>query len=300
MKKISFYILCLLCFGLFKGNVLAISNNSLDFTKKGSTEITLKSNQEQVSVANAEITIYKIAIATEENHNLKYELVDELQDCDISIANLQDETIISKINECNLEKAEKITKVTNKNGLVLFDNLELGIYLVKQTKKAEDFIEFDSFLAFLPQVIDDAWTYNIKAKPKTDIIRVMNVTVKKVWNTNNSNDTTTLKVPEEVTIELYNDRELIDTVFLNKKNNWSYTWNNLAKSDKYYVKEINIPRGYTVNYDKHDTTFIVTNTTTLVNTGQPLWLVSILAALGTIFLLLSVICYKRDKNEKNN
>ena len=176
-------------------------------------------------------------------------------------------------------------------GIVEFNNLDLGLYLVKQTNKVEGYSNIDSFLVTIPKEIDNKWTYEINANPKTDIIRLMDITVEKKWDMVNDN------TPEKVTIQLLKKAEIIDTIILNKENNWIYTWKQIEASDEYSVKEINIPAGYTDTYRQVENKFIVTNTKTLVQTGQNILLIEILTILGLSLIVLGIFLDKRKNYE---
>ena len=150
----------------------------------------------------------------------------------------------------------------------------------------------------IPKIVNNKWIYDIKSTPKTDIIRVIDINVKKVWNTSTSNTNDSIKLPRSIEVELLLNDKVIDTVKLSKDNNWSYTWEDLAKSEEYTIKEINVPKGYTPSYQKDNNTFIVTNTSTLVQTGQMLWIVMLLIITGITFIIISII-YDRKTNEQN-
>ena len=76
---------------------------------------------------------------------------------------------------------------------------------------------------------------------------------------------------------------------LNKENNWTHTWEQIEKSDKYQVKEKNIPTGYTVTYTKEDNKFIITNTKELVQTGKNNLVSPILALSGLMLITIGFI-----------
>lgn len=289
MKKLSILLLMLFT---FCANILSV--NALDFTKKGSIEITLIENEEQTKINGAELTIYKIADAKEENHNLVFEYVNELSDCKVSLDNLDNDNISEEINKCLNDSVKGISLVTE-DGKVNFEDLDLGLYLVKQTNKVEGYSVITPYLVMIPRVINDEWTYNVTSKPKTDIIRVIDLKVTKVWNKANSNINSSINLPKEIEIELSKNGEVIDTVKLNSANNWEYTWKDLEKSDMYNVREVNVPKGYTVTYQKEGNLFIVTNTTSLVQTGNMPWLVEIIGGIGLIFIVISLIYNKNEQ-----
>ena len=264
----------------------------IDFNKKGKITITLKESIDNTKVEGAEITIYKIANATSENNNLAFTYIDNIKNCDGDLSNLTDTSLTSKIDKCikNINLPSQ-TNMTNEFGIVKFDNLHLGLYLVKQTNKVEGYSNIDPFIIAIPKEIDNKWTYELNANPKTDIIRLIDIIVEKKWDMVNDN------TPKKVTIQLLKKDEIIDTITLNKDNNWIYTWKQIEASDEYSVKEINVPTGYTDTYRQVENKFIVTNTKTLVQTGQNIILIEILTILGLSLIVLGIFLDKRKNNE---
>ena len=291
IKKIKYLVLIIT---LITINILPVKADVLDFTRPGKVEITLKESEEQTPISKVEITLYQIANANEDNHNLIFTYHENITDCNVDLYNLENETIASEINKCitNVNLPSQ-TKLTQEDGTVNFDELRLGLYLIKQTNEVEGYSKIEPFLIMLPLQENNTWKYDVKAIPKTDIIRVMNLSVEKVWN-----DSSNLENhPQSVTIELYKGEELIDTIKLSEDNNWIYTWNKIPLSDEYLVKEINVPDEYTDTYRQVGNKFIVTNTKTLVQTGMNLLLVELLAVTGIICIIIGIICEKRKKYE---
>lgn len=298
MKRIKILLLSLIM--LFSvDNIYALSSNVVDFNHKGSIQITLYEKNDNEKIEGAELTIYKVADAREKDHNLVFEYVKELEECPVSLEDLESATVSSEIEKCIPNDMDGIVKVTDSDGSVKYEDLDLGLYLVKQTNKVEGFSKIDSFLVMIPKVIDNKWVYDVEATPKTDIIRVINIDVKKVWNTSTSNTNHTINIPKSITVELLLNDEVIDTITLSKENDWKYTWVDLEKSDMYTVREKNVPKGYTVTYQKEDNSFIVTNTSSLVQTGQMLWIVLLVGMIGVLFVIISLV-YDRVSHEQNS
>lgn len=263
----------------------------VDFNKKGTITIELIESTDNTKVSNAEITIYKLANATEVDNNLSFKYIDELKDCNVNITDLKEVT--TELNDCIKDKVlPSYNLITDANGTVKFNNLDLGLYLVKETKVPDKYSSFDPFLLMIPMQIDNSWNYDIVSNPKTDIIKLIDIIVKKEWN----NDTSS-KLPESVTIELLKDNQVIDTIKLSKENNWTYTWENIEKSDKYTVREIDIPVGYTPTYKNYEYTFIVTNTNTLIKTGTNTMFIELSLLLGLILITIGIIYNKKTHHE---
>lgn len=283
---------------LYSTNIYALEGNTIDFNSKGSIEITLNEKTDNEKIEGAEILLYKVADAKSENHNLMFEYIEGLKSCNASLNDLETKSKSEEIEKCINENIKSLKQITDINGIVKYNDLDLGLYLVKQNNIVEGFSKIDSFLVMIPKIANNKWIYDIKSTPKTDIIRVIDINVKKVWNTSTSNTNDSIKIPRSIEVELLLNDKVIDTVKLSKDNNWSYTWENLAKSEEYTIKEINVPKGYTPSYQKDNNTFIVTNTSTLVQTGQMLWIVMLLIITGITFIIISII-YDRKTNEQN-
>lgn len=286
-KRINYLLVVITLFFGFMITVDAKENHTVDFSRKVSIEVTLHEMSEDTYVEGAEITIYKIADAYLDGVNLAFKYTDEFSSCSVSLDDLTIDDLSKKITLCVKPESIGTSLITNDLGTVIFNDLDLGLYLVSQTNKVEGYSNIDSFLVQIPKVIDNSWTYDIIANPKTDIYKEIDLVVNKVWNTDSN------KLPEKVEIELLLDGEVIDTVILNSSNKWTHTFKNLEKSDKYSVREINIPKGYKVSYTNNEYIFTVTNTDTLANTGQLFYSIIILAVFGLIFILLGVIEIKK-------
>ena len=289
-KRMKYFIITMLFF--FFSTTLVNASNIIDFSKRGSIEITLYENENNRGIEDVEVTIYQVASVINKDYNLSFDFVNGFDKCGIELDNLSDNNLVNKTYNCLKEDTPNLRKTTDLEGKIVFDDLELGIYLIVQTNKIKGYSTFEPFFVVIPEYKDNNWNYDVIAKPKTDIYREFDLKVVKVWNSISAN------LPKSVTIQLYKSDKLIDTVVLNDDNDWYYTWTNIEKSDEYSVKEINVPSGYTPSYKYIDNVFTITNTDLLPKTGQTYFPIIILLSLGVIFILLGFIQLKRDnKNE---
>lgn len=288
MKKIKCILLAIILL-MSTTKVLASTNdNIVDFTKKGTIIVSLI-NDETNLVEGANIKIYKLADAYSSNGNLDFSYVSDLKECKNNIKdNLLNEETLNCIYSGNLDTKEEIT---NNHGIVSFDELDLGLYLIEQTNKVEGYSKIEPFLVYMPKNEENKWKYTIDATPKVDIIRLFDLTVKKEWNVSSGSDT-----PNQVTVELLKGEKIINTIILNEENNWEYTWEQIEISDEYDVKEINVPEGYTPTYKRIDNVITITNSKTLVQTGQMTWITSLLVIMGIILITIGIVFDKKGKN----
>lgn len=109
-------------------------------------------------------------------------------------------------------------------------------------------------------VVEGATDYSFSNEDKDwgrVVLTINNVTPNMNLNIKLANDYSTVKQVEYDYDKEYNtDNRVIDTVTLNKSNNWSYSWRNLPRQvdghDCVYTLEEDVPSGYQVLYTNND------------------------------------------------
>ena len=149
-----------------------------------------------------------------------------------------------------------------------------------------------SFLATVPNQEGNQYVFDVNASPKTDVEKLTDIIIKKVWNTDGSTP-----VAENVTVQLLRDGNVIETATLNEKNNWQIVYTDMPESDTYSIVEKNIPKEFTATYSQNGYVFTVTNSTSLMQTGQLVWPIPVLASLGLIFITIGTIILRKSRYE---
>ena len=122
------------------------------------------------------------------------------------------------------------------------------------------------------------------------------LTVKKVWS--DENDKRDIR-PDSVTVTLYNGDKAVDKVTLGAWNSWTYTWHNLDGNGDWSVLETGIPKGYTPSYRTNGDVVTITNTATLIQTGQMNWPILVLGSLGVLMIFCGIIVMRKKKENGN-
>lgn len=122
------------------------------------------------------------------------------------------------------------------------------------------------------------------------------LTVKKVWS--DENDKRGIR-PDSVTVTLYNGDKAVDKVTLGAWNNWTYTWKDLDGDGDWSVLETGIPKGYTPSYRTRGDVVTITNTATLIQTGQLNWPIPVLGSLGTLMIFFGIFTMRKKKKNGN-
>lgn len=287
-KIISFCLIAWLLCAL----PLTATARQLDHSQKGSISVTLTAKNPAKPMAGAKLSVYYVAtVDVTAEGNLVYTFTEDFVECGFQ---LKDPDMLSKLDAYVSENTIRCWEiVTDSQGKADCTDLPLGLYIVQQTNEVKGFAPCKSFLVTVPMKTDSGYQYHVDASPKTDVVRLTDITIQKVWNTGKS-----ATVPSSVTVELLCNGEVVKTAVLNKQNNWKVTYIDMPESDGYTIKEVGVPRGYTATYGKSGYVFTVTNTSSLAQTGQIVWPIPVFAVAGMALLLIgSAILRKSGKQD---
>lgn len=156
-------MLCLMvCCGL---SAFATSAN-IQLDRTGTITVNLYDSQNDKPLSGGELTLYKVADVKRENGDLSFEYCGDFDGCGIELGDLTDSTLASRLQEYLPQSAEGTAQTIDENGSVTFADLELGLYLVVQTKASAGYKPVNSFLVSLPMAEDGSWNYDVDASPK--------------------------------------------------------------------------------------------------------------------------------------
>ena len=286
-KLISFCLVALLL-AMFPLTAMA---QQFEPDQLGSISVALVSQDGLDSMEGAELSVFHIAtVMADENGTLSYAYTDAFSDCG---AELDDPELVKKLElfvSGNEIPARKI--VTDSQGKAACENLPLGLYFVKQTGNVEGFAPCTSFLVTVPIKTENGYQYDVDTSPKTDVTRMVNITIKKVWNTDKST-----AIAQNVTVQLLRNEELVQTATLSEGNDWQVMYADMPESDGYSIVEVNVPKGFTATYTQEGYTFTVTNTPSLAQTGQLIWPIPVLAMAGLCLIAVGTMVLRKTRNK---
>lgn len=267
---------------------LMVSAQNFDPNGYGSLTVTVQDQSKPLK--GVELSVYYVAtVKLNSENNLIYRYTDDFEDCGTEIDNPSLAEKLDTFVKQNAVTASKI--VTDADGKAVLNGIPLGLYFVMQTNSVAGYAPCVSFLVKVPYKNGDDFVYNVQAAPKTDIERLTDITIKKVWNTDEST-----KTADKVTVQLLKDGAVIETATLSEANNWKVTLKDMPESDSYSVVEVNVPKGFTPTYSRIGYEFTVTNTAFLIQTGQLVWPVPVLAMAGLVFITLGAVALRRQED----
>lgn len=271
--------------------------NEIDFDSKGSLTLSFQ----DATIDTGEFTLYQVGTIDETGNSLGFIYTDEFKHSEMPLDNLKADGLAAYFTNYAVGHLEGMIQPI-KQGQVVWNDLELGLYLVVQTENANGYYGIDPFLVSLPleDKVKDQWIYDVDASPKMKPTPIVpsdtELTVKKVWVDEES------QRPKQIHVTLYRDQIAYEKIVLNQDNNWQYTWKNLSDNYIWTVKETIVPEGYIVSYNQYENVVVITNTgDELINTGQLKWPIPVLAISGIMLFSLGwfLTFIKKDtKHEK--
>ena len=213
--------------------------------------------------SNATVKLYKVAHVSAD---FQYTLTDPFAPSALILNGVQTNgewNVIRSTLEANVlahKIPETATVLTDASGRASFENLETGLYLavIGQVSQGDIRCYFDSALVALPALDDQGhWQYEVAVNAKGQILppAVADVQWKvlKLWKGGTNR-------PKNISVEIFRNGELYQSVVLSQDNQWSYTWTAKDDGATWTVVERNIPAGYKMTVEKRGTSFVLTNT----------------------------------------
>ena len=285
-RKIIIFCLTILLISTCSYTVFAEEYNP---NLTGSISVTLTDKKQSEAIVGAELSLYYVAtVIMDENGNLIYDYTNDFKQLDCAI---DDAELATKLDLfVSQHSIPSVKTTTNINGTAMCTELPLGLYFIKQTGAVEGFAPCTPFLVTVPNEKDGKYLYEVNASPKTEVTRITSITIKKVWNTDKSTE-----AADSVTVQLLRNGNVVKTAILNMQNNWQVTYSDMPESDAYSVKEVDVPKGFTATYKQQDYVFTVTNTSTLIQTGQLIWPIPVLAISGMLLIAVGIILLQKKR-----
>ena len=286
----KFISVFLLVWVLFTMPMTAFAQD-FDPDRVGSISVTLVDQGDKTPIAGAELSLYYVAtVKLNRNNNLSYTVTDAFQHCGCE---LDDPALSAKLDAFvkeNSVAAEKL--VTDAAGNASFTNLPLGLYFVQQTNTVAGYAPCTSFLVTVPNDNAGSYVYDVNASPKTDVVKLTDITIRKVWNTDAST-----QAADRVKIRLLKDGVEVKTATLSAENNWQVTYSDMPESDAYSIVEVNVPKGFTVTYSQTGYVFTATNSAALIQTGQIVWPIPVLAMAGVCLIAIGTGALRKTRRK---
>lgn len=157
--RIAILLLCaLLC--AFSG--VAYAQEVPDENQKGTIIVEMKYDGNAVS--GGKLLAYRVARIVENDGNYGFEALEPYEVGEINQENLNTPELAAAFAE--QISGDGIEPTVSEDGLVRFENLDLGLYLIVQTEAADGFEPLNPFLVSVPIFEDGHYVYEVNAEGK--------------------------------------------------------------------------------------------------------------------------------------
>lgn len=147
---------------------MADSTEVIDLSKTGSISLQMK-DKDGKAVSGGEIDLIPVAdITAATDGTLSYTYTNGFENCGVELGDLSGSSLAKDLKNAMGSSVTKTTARIGSDGRVVFDNLELGIYLLVQTSAAGDYKKISPFVVSVPLIENGEYIYNVNAEPKME------------------------------------------------------------------------------------------------------------------------------------
>lgn len=166
--KRKFFTLLLSVGLLLTLSVSAYAHEIPDKNRTGSITVEMQYNGNPVNGGKSEI--YRVGEISENNGDYGFVKTAEFQSFNETLEDLQSPELAEKLaNHADLHHIPAVRSGKAENGKLVFGDLELGLYLVVQTKAAEGYNLMKPFLVSVPFYEAGAYRYDVNAYGKFEL-----------------------------------------------------------------------------------------------------------------------------------
>ena len=173
-------MLCLLAAGALPALATSANIRLVDASGNpatGTIRVALYDSAKDKALSGGQLTLYRVAEVKRKNGDLSFEYCGDFYGCGIALGDLTDSTLADQLLEYMPQGARGTTKTVDADGNAAFEDLELGLYLIVQSKASNGYAPIKPFLVSLPMAENGKWNYEVDARwaatpPSTRIRRL--------------------------------------------------------------------------------------------------------------------------------
>ena len=164
-KRIFPFLIAVLMLCFMSMNVFAHEVPNLE--ENGS--ITFIVDYEGEPVDGGNLTLYRVGDIVENNGDYSFALIEKLDDEKTALDNLEDPQLARDLAAKAAEAKLKGVTAAIKEGKVVFEEVEPGLYVVVQQEASAGFEAMSPFLISMPKFENGTYVTDIKAEPKPSL-----------------------------------------------------------------------------------------------------------------------------------
>ncbi len=139
----------------------------------GIGSITLSMTDGEINATDGEWTLYYVASTAKGATGYIYVFTEDFADCGVSLDDVSESSLAENLVAwVNQNQIAGVSQTVGEDGLIEFDDLPTGLYLLIQTGASTDFEVANPFVISVPMIIDGEYVLDVNAAPKVDITYV--------------------------------------------------------------------------------------------------------------------------------
>ena len=153
-------MLCLLAAGALPALATSANIRLVDASGNpatGTIRVALYDSAKDKALSGGQLTLYRVAEVKRKNGDLSFEYCGDFYGCGIALGDLTDSTLADQLLEYMPQGARGTTKTVDADGNAAFEDLELGLYLIVQSKASNGYAPIKPFLVSLPMAENGKW-----------------------------------------------------------------------------------------------------------------------------------------------
>lgn len=164
-KCVAFLLIALLALGVC-GTAFAIETP--DSLRSGSLRIAMRFGGNPVP--GGALTLYRVGEISESNGDFVFALTGDFAESGYALDDVESVALAAELAGYARSKGfAGTTKTIGADGVVQFENLQSGLYLITQKTSAAGFTPTNPFLVSVPMWTDDRYVYDVDASPKVEL-----------------------------------------------------------------------------------------------------------------------------------
>ncbi len=130
-------------------------------------KITVKMSYDGKTITDGTLTAYRVGEIQENNGNYSFVKTPPMENFSGNYNNISEPKLANEVYDFVKEhNIQAYSEVDNKDGKIAFTNLDLGLYLIVQTKASNGYELMNPFLVSVPMNEDGNYVYEINAEEK--------------------------------------------------------------------------------------------------------------------------------------
>lgn len=165
---VAFVAMALAMGGLACG---AYAHEVPDLDQTGAIEVTMELDGHPVG--GGAIALYRVGDVQENDGNYSFVLTDSFMGSGVALDDIQSADVAKTLATYASDNgvAARVKRI-GASGKVSFDNVQVGLYLLVQTRPATGYSLTNPFLVAVPTLMADGYYYVVDASPKVEIAKL--------------------------------------------------------------------------------------------------------------------------------